>query len=127
MSNATHITHPIILSYLEGFSHKYEISAKESRDQHSLFEQYINDLVLNIYGNDPNALYEDMDTGSAFGIDGVAIFVADKLVTSIEDVDDIIEDLKKFEVNFFFTQSKTTQKFNRQEVNDFFSGVRRFF
>ncbi|MFB9997713.1 hypothetical protein [Providencia rustigianii] len=60
-----------------------------------------------------------METGTAIGIDGVAIFVADKLVTSIEDVDLIISDLKRFDVNFYFTQAKTTESFIRQDMNDF--------
>ncbi|HEL8829454.1 TPA: hypothetical protein U0F81_002932, partial [Listeria monocytogenes] len=77
--------------------------------------------------NDPSVTYQDMETGSAFGIDGVAIFVSDRVATSTEDVDSIIEGVKKFEVSFFFTQSKTTDQFDRTDISDFFTAVRRFF
>lgn len=121
------IKNPIIKSYVNNFADKYEILKKGRRDEHQLFEQYINDLVLSVYGNDPNASYEEMETGTAFGIDGVAIFVADKFVQSIEDVDYVIDGLKRFDVEFYFIQTKTVDKFDRQDISDFFSGIRRFF
>ncbi|WP_185374901.1 AIPR family protein [Listeria booriae] len=127
MGSRTEINNPIIESYVSDFIEEYELSNNIVRDQHSVFEMYINNLVLSLYGNDPIASYEDMETGTAFGIDGVAILVADRLVTSIEDVDQIIDGIKKFDVEFIFTQSKTVSKFNRQDINDFFTAVRRFF
>ncbi|MBT2146556.1 hypothetical protein KK437_06445 [Clostridioides difficile] len=66
-----------------------------------------------------------MDTDTAFGIDGIAIFVSDRVVTSIEDVNSIIDEIRKFEVSFFYS-IKTSDKFNRQDISDFFTGVRRF-
>ena len=127
MAKVTKISHPIIESYVENFINQYEISSSKARDQHTIFEQYINSLILSLYGNDPSATFEEMETGTAFGIDGLAIFVSDKLVTSEEDVDLIVEGLRKFEVSFFFIQSKTTDKFDRQDISDFLSAIRRFF
>lgn len=127
MANKTTISHPVINAYINDFVSEHEISKSKAKDQHAIFEQYINDLILSIYTNDPSVTYEDMETGDAFGIDGVAIFVSDRLATSIQDVDSIIEGIKKFEVSFYFTQSKTSDKFNRQEISDFFTGIRRFF
>ncbi|MDX5646576.1 AIPR family protein, partial [Clostridioides difficile] len=127
MSKTTIISHPVIKSYIDNFIAEHEISKSKAKDQHTIFEQYINDLVLSIYSNDPSVTYQDMDTDTAFGIDGIAIFVSDRVVTSIEDVNSIIDEIRKFEVSFFFTQSKTSDKFNRQDISDFFTGVRRFF
>lgn len=127
MSKTTIIAHPVIKSYIDNFVAEHEISKSKAKDQHTIFEQYINDLVLSIYSNDPSVTYQDMDTDTAFGIDGIAIFVSDRVVTSIEDVNSIIDEIRKFEVSFFFTQSKTSDKFNRQDISDFFTGVRRFF
>lgn len=123
----THIAHPIIASYVENFIYQHEISEPCSLDKHAIFEQYINELILLNYTNDPNANYLDMDTGTAFGIDGVAIFVADKLVTNLDDVQEIINDLKNFDVDFYFTQVKTADKFDRRDIADFFQAVVRFF
>lgn len=127
MATKTYIPHPVIKSYVEDFISKNEISKGKAKNQHIIFEQFINDLILSVYSNDQSVTYQDMETDCAFGIDGIAIFVSDRVVTSIEDVDLVIEDVKKFEVSFFFTQSKTSDKFDRQEINDFFTGVRRFF
>jgi len=127
MSKITTISHPVIQSYIENFIEQNEISKNKAKDQHTVFEQFINSLILSVYSNDPNVTYQDMETGTAFGIDGIAIFVADRIVTNIEDVDSVIEGLKKFEVNFMFTQVKTSDKFDRTEIGDFLTGIRRFF
>ncbi|MBT2158021.1 hypothetical protein KK449_01955 [Clostridioides difficile] len=101
MSKTTIISHPVIKSYIDNFIAEHEISKSKAKDQHTIFEQYINDLVLSIYSNDPSVTYQDMDTDTAFGIDGIAIFVSDRVVTSIEDVNSIIDEIRKFEVSFF--------------------------
>lgn len=127
MTNNKTIAHPIISSYVHDFMDKYEIEVSETISEHEVFEYYINNLILSVYCNDSSATYSDMETGSAFGIDGVAIFVADKIVNSISDVDYLLENLKKIDVSFYFAQTKTASKFDRQNINDFFSGIRRFF
>lgn len=127
MSDKKEIKNPIIKSYVDDFAQKHEISKNQCKNEHLLFESYINDAIVSVYGNDVNVSYEDMETGSAFGIDGIAIFVADKLVQSVEDVDYVIEKLKRFDVEFYFVQTKTSEKIDRQELNDFFTGIRRFF
>ncbi|PWD83640.1 AIPR family protein [Ignatzschineria cameli] len=127
MSNKKTISHPIINSYVEEFSKQYEIESNGEIDAHKVFEDYINNLVLSVYCNDPNASYLDMETGSAIGIDGIAIFVADKLITSISDVEYILDEVKKFDVSFYFIQSKTSPKFDRHSITDFLSSIRRFF
>ncbi|MDT0124889.1 AIPR family protein [Paenibacillus sp. RRE4] len=121
------VSNPIISGYLKAFAKSNEISSDLSKDEHNLFEKFTNDVILKIYGNDINADYEDMETGTAFGIDGVAIFVNDKMVTSIEDINYASKSTKKIEVEFIFTQSKVSQKFDRQEISDFLQGVNRFF
>lgn len=127
MNNNTKIQHPIIESYVKDFIYQHEIEEPYSLDQHAIFEKYINSLILSRYTNDPNATYEDMETGTAFGIDGIAIFVSDRLVTSVEDVDSVIDGTKKFDVEFFFTQVKTSSNYDRNEISDFLKGIRRFF
>ena len=98
MSDKKEIKNPIIKSYVDDFAQKHEISKNQCKNEHLLFESYINDAIVSVYGNDVNVSYEDMETGSAFGIDGIAIFVADKLVQSVEDVDYVIEKLKRFDM-----------------------------
>lgn len=127
MAKITNISHPVIQSYIEDFILENEISKSKAKDQHTIFEQFINNLILSVYSNDPSVTYQDMETGTAFGIDGIAIFVADRVVTSIEDVDMVIDGIKKFEVSFIFTQAKTSDSFDRTEIGDFLAAIRRFF
>ena len=127
MPNQTTINHPIISSYVQNFIALNEISSNVAMDEHLVFEMFLNSLVLETYTNDINASYEDMETGCAIGIDGVAIFVADKHITSIEDFDLVTADIKKFEVDFYFTQAKTSEYFDRQDINDFLNAVIKFF
>ncbi|WP_180079311.1 AIPR family protein [Acinetobacter sp. YH12251] len=127
MPNPTKINHPIISSYVQNFINLNEIPANIAIDEHLVFEMFLNDLVLETYTNDINASYEEMETGRAIGIDGVAIFVADKHITSIDDFELVTTDLKKFDVDFYFTQAKTSEHFDRQDVNDFLNAVIKFF
>ncbi|MED1608073.1 AIPR family protein [Cytobacillus kochii] len=127
MTKVTKVNHPIISSYLEDFAKNYGISKNKAKDEHALFEKFINDLILKVYGNDVNANFESMETGTAFGIDGVAIFVNDRLIESEEDFDYICKNAKKIDVNFIFTQAKVSKNFDRTQIQDFFMGVLRFF
>lgn len=124
---ATTISHPIIASYVEEFIHNNEIEKPYSLDKHTVFEDYMNDLILSSYTNDQNASYKDMQTENAFGIDGVAIFVSDKLINNIKDFNSVTEGLRNFDVTFYFTQVKTTPKYERNCITDFLTGVFRFF
>lgn len=123
----TTISHPIIASYVEEFIHDNEIEKPYSLDKHTVFEDYMNDLILSSYTNDQNASYKDMQTENAFGIDGVAIFVSDKLISNIKDFNSVTEGLRNFDVTFYFTQVKTTPKYERNSITDFLTGVFRFF
>ncbi len=123
----TTISHPIIASYVEEFIHDNEIEKPYSLDKHTVFEDYMNDLILSSYTNDQNASYKDMQTENAFGIDGVAIFVSDKLISNIRDFNSVTEGLRNFDVTFYFTQVKTTPKYERNCITDFLTGVFRFF
>lgn len=127
MAKNTTISHPVIKSYIDDFITEFEISRNQSKDEHAIFEQYINNILLSIHSNDPSVSFQDLETGTAFGIDGIAIFVADKFVTSIEDVENIISNIKKFDVSFLFVQSKTSPVFNRNEIADFLLAIKRFF
>jgi AIPR protein len=127
MSKVTKVQNPIISGYLKGFAKTNEISNNKAKDEHTLFEKFSNDIILKVYGNDVNAHFDDMETGTAFGIDGVAIFINDKMIESIEDINYACQNTKKVDVQFIFTQAKVTPKFNRSEISDFLHGINRFF
>lgn len=127
MANVTSVNHPIISSYLESFAKLYGISKKKRKDEHALFEKFVNDIILKSYENDINAQYENMETGSAFGIDGVALFVNERMVINEGDIDYICSGTKKISVHFVFTQSKVSNYYDRNQVQDFLVAINRFF
>lgn len=125
--NKTTINHPIIKAYSLAFADNNEISKELQQDEHNIFEKYINNLVLMNYGDDLNADYNDMEVKTAFGVDGIAIFIDGKMVVNESDINDALDGKRKVDVSFLFVQTKTTAKFERSNITDFFSGVRRFF
>lgn len=66
--------------------------------------------------------------GGDCGIDGLAILVNGVLVSSVEEIDDLIEINKSLtDITFMFIQSKTSAKFSSSEIGTFRAGVLDFF
>lgn len=61
------------------------------------------------------------------GIDGVAVLVNGALVTSPEEVDDLLNINKSIDVSVIFIQSKTSNSFSMAEIGSFAESVRDFF
>ncbi|MBU3928478.1 MAG: AIPR family protein, partial [Bacteroidetes bacterium] len=68
----------------------------------------------------------DVDDGSNFGIDGIAILVNNNLVLSIEDLD-ILKKSKNLDVRLIFTQSKTSSNYDGGDLYKFIGAVANFF
>lgn len=87
-------------------------NAIEGRSQSEQFEIYSIFSVLN------GGLGESIDpveahlAGTEFGLDGVAILVQGRLVTSRSDAEEAIEDIKGPILDFHFFQSKTGTNFD---------------
>lgn len=66
--------------------------------------------------------------GGDCGIDAVAIIVNGTLVTSEEEIDDLIELNKQLsDISFVFIQAKTSSSFNYGDIGTFGTGVKDFF
>ena len=99
-------------------------SEGESKD----FEKLVNyTIVSNEYNKTFNIENVTMGEGNDTGIDGLAIIVNGQLIESKDEVDDLIEKNSFLEVDFIFTQSKTSSKFSGSEIHNFFFGVKDFF
>ncbi|MEA3014666.1 MAG: hypothetical protein QOD42_3211 [Sphingomonadales bacterium] len=72
---------------------------------------------------------EAISTGSGgdCGIDSLSIVVNGGLVTDPEQVQDILDNNKYLDVQFFFIQSTTASEFEGAKINTFFFGVEDFF
>lgn len=92
------------------------------------FEHYVNYCVISKIDNHADTL-EKVNVGgdSNPGIDGLAIVVNDHVVSAQEDVDYFYDILDRLDVEFIFTQSKTSPKFEMAQINNFLFSVKNFF
>jgi hypothetical protein len=72
---------------------------------------------------------EDLITGGGndTGVDGLAILVNGSLVTSVEEIDDLLETNGYIEAAFVFVQGKAGANFDAGGIGTFATGVRDFF
>lgn len=101
-------------------------------DENSLFERYINNLILNMHHPDSttknSSLLEMASVGGQndMGIDGLAIKINGIIVTSCKEIKDITDTSKQISVEFIFVQSKFKNKIDSGEYSKFADGVYDF-
>lgn len=118
---------PILSGLLEEFCDEFGIYEKESK----AYEHLINYLVVSRV--QPEAVESaeqvmriNVDDGGTFGIDGMAFFVNDNLVTNPEELAAFTKS-KSNEINFTFIQTKTSSKIDVGEISKFARAVQSFF
>jgi cold shock CspA family protein len=115
----------ILDSYLNSFVTNRKM---EALDESKSFEHFANFCVISKHYT------EDFDPESVavggpddLGIDGLAIILNDKLVSSIEEIDFFRNTFHRLDVQFIFIQSKRSPHFDSSEIGNFAAGVRHFF
>ncbi|MGH2937495.1 MAG: AIPR family protein [Solirubrobacterales bacterium] len=97
-------------------------------DQPSAFERFATYSILS--REHPETFnVEDfvVSGGGDLGIDGLAIIVNGSLITSVEELEDLLESSGYLEAAFIFVQAKTSTSFEASEIGNFCTGVRDFF
>ena len=116
----------IIQSYMDSFIKSQEILEKDESKQFELFSAYC--VVEQWYTETYNLQDIIIGEGGDCGIDSIAIIVNGNMVTSKEEIDDIIEVNKSLsDINFIFVQAKTPASFDYGEMGTFGAGVKDFF
>lgn len=96
-------------------------------DESEQFENFVNYCVMS---NEKEGEYEldDVHKGGDgnYGIDGIAILVNDKVVTTTEEVDAVLARRKGATGKFLFIQSKTSDHFESGEMLKLFSAIHAF-
>lgn len=113
----------IIESFLDIHKKEYSI---EQLDTETAFEHFVNKCVVNKYSNerfDPSDV--TTDPGEK-GLDGVAICVNGRVITTIDELESIIKESKTLDVRFVFVQTKTSERFDGDEIGTFIYGVKAF-
>lgn len=120
---------PIINARFKQFRESQELSNIEDG---IAFERFVNYAILSVH--QPGIFAADSDLlervsvggQSDMGIDGIAIKINGLIVSSKQEISDIIKSQKRVNVEFIFIQSKYKPKFNKGELNNFVHGVRDF-
>lgn len=115
----------IVESFIEDFKNDFGFGELEKS---KLFEHFINYSLISKIEKD-RSIIETINVGGSNnpGIDGLAVIVNDHLVTSEEEVEYFYDILNRLDVEFIFIQSKTSDKFEMSEINNFIFSVKNFF
>lgn len=114
----------IIESFLE--IHKKEYSIEDLKTE-TAFEHFINRCIVNKYSNDRFDPSDIMTDNGEKGLDGVAICINGRIVTTHDELEAIFAEGQTIDVHFVFIQSKTSEHFDGDEIGSFVYGVKAFF
>jgi hypothetical protein len=125
MSGARESMDRITRSYLEDFRQEQSLGELADEDTFELFANYC--VVSDVYGDEFDV--NDIHVGGTgdLGIDGIATVVNGALVTSAEEVEDLVAINGYIDAMFVFVQAKTANNFRGEEMMTFFDGVDEFF
>lgn len=124
----------ITKSLMSKFSRTMEINKK---DESKLFEAFSSYTVVSKVMDSPidtsDIMGDDEETGIVvggggdLGIDGLAISLNGQLITSIDEVNDILTDGNTvFEAMLIFVQAKASSKFDGSQIRNFGDGIVEF-
>lgn len=114
----------IIGSFLD--IHKKEYSIEHLSDEVA-FEHFVNKCIVNKHSNERFDPADIMTDAGEKGLDGVAICVNGRVITTIDELDSAFKEAKTLEIRFVFIQSKTSERFDGDEIGTFIYGVKAFF
>lgn len=118
----------ITQSLLKDFTSKFDFS--QETDETVIFEHFVNYTILE------KKLEERLDEDSieklnigingTFGIDGFCILINKHLITSIEDLNEIISNNIKPSAEVYFIQAKTSNSFEVKQISSFGDAIEDF-
>ncbi|MDR0833392.1 MAG: AIPR family protein [Candidatus Symbiothrix sp.] len=96
-----------------------------------VFEYLVNYVIVSklhpeAFGDTTSIKELDVDNGSNFGIDGIALIVNNNLVLAKEELE-ILRKSKNLDVKIIFTQSKTSSNYDSGDLYKFIGAVKNFF
>jgi hypothetical protein len=116
-------------SLLKDFDSKFDFATEKIEDN-ELFEHFVNYTVLEKKLEDriDGEKLEKIHIGKngTFGLDGFCILVNKHLITSKEDLNEIISNNTKPIAEIFFIQAKTSNSFEVKEISSFGNAIEDF-
>ena len=99
----------IIENFLDIHKKEYSI---ETLSNETAFEHFVNKCIVNKYSNERFDPADIMTDPGEKGLDGVAICVNGRVITSNDELESILGEGKSLDVRFVFIQSKTSEHFD---------------
>ena len=114
----------ITKSLLDNFALENEL---EKLEEYRQFEHFVNFSVVSKLNRSSYEL-EDVHTGSGgdMAIDGLCLIVNGKIITELDELNDVIQGSNQLDADIVFIQSKTSSSFNGSEIGSFVHGVKDF-
>lgn len=106
---------------LKDFVQRHELTEEPTDRQ---FEKFANYCLLKTDHYD-SFEFDKVGTGDCIGVDGVAVTIGDVIVDELEDAQLFTK--AQFEAKFFFSQAKTSSKFDLGDFLKFITTVKVFF
>ena len=117
-----------VKSILDEFTNDFKLEKLEISKRFEYLTNYL--VVSKIHPDVFNALPDlqeiDVDNGSNFGIDGIAIIINNNLLVNKDDIE-IYKRSKDLDIRIIFTQSKTSPSYDSGSIYKFIGAVQNFF
>lgn len=114
----------ITRTLLENFVTENELECLEQSKQ---FEYFVNYVVISKLHRSSFEI-DSLDTGDGGdgAIDGLAIIANSRLITDVQELEDIVNDSSYLDCDIAFIQSKISSRFEGTEIGSFIFGVKDF-
>lgn len=115
--------HRVVSAHLEDFKKRFALDLDQSR----AFEAFVSYVILRSVTADAVSPADLIYEGDDPGIDSCMIFVDDAYVNSAEEVEEALSGKRRdCDAVIIFIQAKTSEAWNKKEINTFQSGVVEF-
>ena len=113
----------IIENFLDIHKKEYSI---ERLDTETAFEHFTNKCIVNKYSNERFDPSDIMTDPGEKGLDGVAICVNGRVITSNDELESILGEAKSLDVRFVFIQTKPVNISMEMKLELLFMGLKLF-
>lgn len=112
--------HLVTKSYFEEFCRNFEPPFDEAKN----FEAFVGYCVLTQYSGDSVEATDLVYEGADPGIDGAFLFLDDRAVFSVEELDEILASSRReFQVTIALTQAKRSTNWSKQEIDSYVAAI----
>lgn len=112
--------HLVTRSYFDTFCRDFGAPYDESKN----FEAFVNYCAFSKYSGDSVEASDLVYEGADPGIDGALLFIDDRAVFSVEELEEIFQTSRReYKVSIILTQAKRSTTWSKQEVDSFVAAI----